>query len=102
MTMERPPLQEQIDALRDDMKRILDGIADHENRLSYLENSHTPSDASLQNPKEDVPEVAVIDWSPHIEQATKEDVDKLRALFVNLKNQFNEHSSEKKGLTKYG
>ena len=88
--MERLPLQEQIDALRDDMKRILDGMADFENRIAYQENAHTQSDASLRDPQEDEPlGVAVIDY------ATLEDIDKVRALFVNLKNQFNERSSKK-------
>ncbi len=96
--MEQLPLQEQIDALRDDMKRILDGMADFENRISYQENAHTPSDASLRNPQEDVP----VETRRVGGFATLEDIDKLRALFVNLKNQFNEHSSKKKGLTKYG
>ena len=93
---EQLPLQEQIDALRDDMKRILDGMADFENRISYQENAHTSSDASLRDPQEDEPlGVAVIDY------ATLEDIDKVRALFVNLKNQFNERSSKKKRLSRY-
>ena len=93
--MERLPLQEQVDALRDDMKRILDGMADFETRTSLLEGLHTPSDASLNNPQEDVPEELVV-----IDYATLEDIDKVRALFVNLKNQFNEHTSKKDDLSK--
>ena len=92
---ERLPLQEQIDALRDDMKRILNGMADFETRTSLLEGLHTPSDASLNNPQEDVPEELVV-----IDYATMGDVDKVRVLLVDLRNRLNEHT-DKKRTNKY-
>ena len=78
------------------LKDVLEGMADHETRLLNLEGQHTPSDAS-QSLKEDVPEVRDVKKRFYLtEYASREDVDKLRALFVNLKNQFNEHFSKKR------
>ena len=84
------------------LKDVLEGMAELTNDVAYLMNLHTPSDASLRSPDEDVPGVNDAKERFYLtEYASREDVDKLRALFVNLKNQFNEHSSRKKRLSKY-
>ena len=88
--MNRLPLQEQLDALKGDMKMILDGMADFETRTSLLEGLHTPSDASLNNPQEDVTEELVV-----IDYATMGDVDKVRVLLVDLRNRINKHTDKK-------
>ena len=84
------------------LKDVLEGMADFESRISLLEGFHTPSDASLDS-KEDVPGVSDVRERFYLtEYASKEDVDKLKALIVNLRNQFNSHTDKKKGLNKYG
>ena len=83
------------------LKDVLEGMADFENRISLLEGLHTPSDASLRDPDEDIPGVNDTRGRFYLtEYASKEDVDKLKALFVNLRNQFNSHT-DKKRTNKY-
>ena len=82
------------------LKDVLEGMADFESRISLLENQHTPSDAS-QSLKEDVPEVSDVKERFYLtEYASRGDLDKLRALIVNLRNQFNSHT-DKKRTNKY-
>ena len=84
------------------LKDVLEGMADLESRLLNLEGLHTPSDASLRNPDEDVPGVNDAKERFYLtEHASREDLDKLKALVVNLRNQFNSHTDKKKGLNKY-
>ena len=80
------------------LKDVLEGMADHETRLLNLEGQHTPSDASRRYSwDETIPsKTTELKSSDTQRYATLEDLDKLRALFVNLKNQFNERSSKKK------
>ena len=81
------------------LKDVLDGMADFETRISLLEGLHTPSDASLNSLQETAfPQFLPLDGTgikEHGRHATIEDLDKLRALFVNLKNQLNEHTDKK-------
>ena len=78
------------------LKDVLEGMANFESRISLLEGLHTPSDASLRSPDEDVPGVNDAKECFYLtEHASREDLDKLKALLVNLRNQFNPHTDKK-------
>ena len=69
-------------------------IADFENRISYLENLHTPSTASLNNPIKEEPESIETPLPPPY-QKLLERIDQLQGMLLNTREKLQQLLKEK-------